>query len=107
MNAETLRSVKDAAAKRVLFLPHAVKQMSRGDRMISTGDVRRVIQQGEIIEDYPHDPRGHSCLMLGFDAGANPVHIVCAPKDDYLAVITAYRPDARQWTNDFKTRKRK
>ncbi len=107
MNGNTLKSVRDAARKRVLFLPHAVKQMARPDRMITTADVRRVIERGEIIEDYPTDPRGHSCLLLGFDSGANPVHIVCTPKDEYLAIITAYRPDAHQWTNDFRTRKRK
>ena len=29
----------------------------------------------EILEEYPNDPRGESCLMLGF-AGARPIHIV-------------------------------
>lgn len=25
-----------------------------------------VSEEAEIIEDYPNDPRGHSCLILGF-----------------------------------------
>jgi hypothetical protein len=49
-----------------LFLPHAIRQMSRPLRMISSNEVEAVVCRGETIEDYPNDPRGHSCLMLGF-----------------------------------------
>lgn len=72
--------------------------------MIFTRDVRRVLEDGEIIEDYPEDARGHSCLILGRGDNGRPIHVVCAPKDEYLAVITAYIPDERQWSNDFRTR---
>jgi Domain of unknown function (DUF4258) len=72
--------------------------------MISTADARKVVEEGEIIEDYPEDTRGHSCLMLGRGINGWPIHIVCAPKDEYLAVITAYIPDEKQWSNDFRTR---
>lgn len=96
--------IRDRAARRILFLPHAVRQMSRPDRMISTADVRKVIEEGEIIEDYPEDARGHSCLILGRGNDGRPIHIVCAPKNDYLAVITAYIPDDTQWSADFRTR---
>lgn len=40
------------------FPSHAVRQMSRPDRMISVQEVRRVVLRGEIIEDYPEDARG-------------------------------------------------
>jgi hypothetical protein len=73
--------------------------------MITPAEVEAVIQCGEVIEDYPTDPRGPSCLICGAGAGARPVHVVCAPKVDYLAVITAYLPDLNQWSNDYKTRK--
>lgn len=96
--------IRDRALQRLLFLPHAVRQMSRPDRMISTADVRKVIEDGEIIEDYPEDTRGHSCLMLGRGKDQRPIHIICAPKDEYLAVITAYIPDENQWFKDFRTR---
>jgi hypothetical protein len=81
--------------------------MSRPDRMIGTGDVRHIIAEGEVIEDYLDDIRGHSCLLMGFDKGRKPVHIICAPRDDYLAIITAYRPSPLEWESDFKKRKRK
>lgn len=51
---------------RIVYLPHAVRQMSRPDRMISTAEISSVVQGGELIEDYPEDQRGHSGLILGF-----------------------------------------
>ena len=72
--------------------------------MISASEVCTVIEFGELVEDYPEDPRGHSCLMLGFGANDRPIHVVCSPKDDYLAIITAYVPDADKWTKGFRMR---
>ena len=94
-----------AAKKRLLFLPHAIKQMSRPDRMISAEEIREVVLWGEIIEEYPEDQRGASCLML-YTKQKRTIHLVCAPKDDYLAIITAYLPVADQWAPDYKVRKR-
>lgn len=47
-----LSLVQQKAAKKVLFLPHAVRQMSNPDRMISTKDVRHVIEKGNYHEVY-------------------------------------------------------
>lgn len=80
-----LEEVQKAARKRLLFLPHAIRQMSRPERMITPGEVETVVLSGELIEDYPQDPRGHSCLLLGFGDAKRAVHVVCSPKDDYLA----------------------
>ncbi len=102
---ELLALVRRRAAMRVLFLPHAVRQMSRPDRMITTDEVRAVIDRGQIIEDYPDDARGHSALMLGAGAGGRPIHVVCSPQDEYLAVITAYLPDPAEWSDDRRQRK--
>ncbi len=96
--------ILELASQRILFLPHAVKQMSRPDRMISTSDVRKAIETGEILEYYPEDVRGSSCLILGRAEKERPIHIVCAPKDDYLAVITAYIPNEAHWTDEYRTR---
>lgn len=101
---EILSQVRAAAQRKVLFLPHALRQMLRPDRMISTLEVRQVIAQGEVIEDYPEDPRGHSCLMLGFGDAGRALHVCCAPKDEYLAIITAYVPDENEWSEDFRVR---
>ena len=105
MNIDVSQRVKAAARKRLLFLPHAVKQMSRPERMISAQEVRRTVLHGEVIEDYPEDMRGHSCLMVGNGDEGRPVHVVCAPKLSYLAVITAYLPNPSEWMSDFKMRR--
>ena len=100
-----LEEAREAGRKRLLFLPHAIRQMSHPARMITPAEVGNVVLQGELLEDYPHDPRGHSCLLLGFGDADRPVHVVCSPKDDYLAIITAYLPDPAQWSEDFRRRR--
>ena len=101
---DALDLIKESAAKRILFLPHAVRQMSKPDRLITAKDIRHVVENGEIIEDYPEDARGHSCLVFG--TTDRPIHVVCSPKQDYLAIITAYLPRRQDWENDYKTRKK-
>lgn len=93
-----------AATQKILFFPHAIKQMSRPDRMITTDEVREVVLSGKIIEEYPGDQRGESCLIMN-TTGNRVIHVVCAPKTEYLAVITAYLPSPDQWSSDFTTRK--
>ena len=102
---DIVERVRTASAKRRLYLPHALRQMARPDRMIATAEVRAVIEQGDLVEDYPDDSRGHSCLMLGFGEGGRPIHVVCAPKDEYLAIITAYLPDPHEWAEGFRRRR--
>jgi hypothetical protein len=77
--------------------------MVRPERMITSNEVQTVVTQGELIEDYPSDPRGHSCLMLGFGETGRAVHVVCSPKDQYLAIITAYLPDPGSMVRKFST----
>ena len=78
--------------------------MARPQRMISRADVETTVTQGALVEDYPEDERGHSCLLLGAGNGRRPVHVVCSPKEEYLAIITAYIPDPAQWSPDFLRR---
>lgn len=67
-------------------------------------EIHQVITTGEVIEDYPEDARGHSCLLLGFGIEGRPIHVVCAPKEQYLAVITAYLPHQNEWGKDYRSR---
>jgi hypothetical protein len=105
MPARFVSVVRIAAQKRILFLPHALDEMNAPDELISPDEVRTVILRGEIIEDYPDDPRGHSCLMLGFGVEGRPVHVVCSPKQEFLTVITVYLPDRQRWELDWRTRR--
>src|SRR5262245_56597017 len=98
--------VREAARKRLLFLPHAIDQMNRLERMISSGEVREVIFSGQLIEDYPEDLRGHSCLLSGLTYLNRIIHAVCSPKDAYLAIISTYVPDPDRWEENFSRRRR-
>ena len=99
-----LLQVRQSAEKKILYLPHALRQMLKPGRFITFNEIRKIINIGEIIEDYPDDPRGHSCLIFGVGEGERPIHIVCSPKKEYLAIITAYLPDPKQWNKNFKVR---
>ena len=99
-----LEQVRGAAAKRILYLPHAIKAMVRPTPIVARSEVEAVVFRGAVIEDYPEDLRGHSCLLLATPEG-RAVHVVCSPKTDYLAVITAYVPEPAHWSADFRERK--
>jgi hypothetical protein len=100
-----MKIVRQAAGKRILFLPHAIRQMANPDRMISVNEVRYVIENGEIIEDYAEDEMGHSCLLLGKGEDGRSIHVVCTPKENYLAIITTYLPNPEQWMDNFRKRR--
>ncbi len=94
------------AGKYVLSI-HAERERQR-DR-ITIADLETVLQGCDLIEDYPEDARGHSCLVLGF-AGARPIHAVCTVKDDprEILLITVYDPSERpdKWDPDFRRRRK-
>ena len=98
-------TVRDPAAKRILYLPHALDEMNAPGDLITPEEIRAAIFERDVIEDCPEDARGHSCLMLGYGLDGRPIHVVCSPKDAYLAIITVYLPDEQRWEADWKTRK--
>lgn len=104
--ADVLKLVRQAAQKKILFLPHAVSQMSHPDRMISTMEVREVVMGGQVVEDYPSDPRGQSCLLGGDTSENRHIPVVCSPKEDYLAIVTAYVPSEEDWERGFRRRRK-
>lgn len=76
-------------------------------RKIGTEAIEQVISTGEIIESCTDDPRGPSCLFLGYTENRRPIHVVCGNLEgDRVLIITAYEPDPEEWELDWKTRKR-
>jgi hypothetical protein len=75
------------------------------ERKIEITEIEEAVS-GEIMEAYPDDPRGPSCLILGFTHQGRPLHIVCGDlEDDRILVITAYEPSSEQWEEDWKSRR--
>jgi hypothetical protein len=63
-------------------------------------ELEEALRSGEVLEDYPEDPRGHSCLVLGHASG-QPVHFVCGRRrQDRLILITVYRPGMPKWRDE-------
>jgi hypothetical protein len=51
-------------------------------RKISIETIEEALHHGGIIEDYPDDPRGPSCLVLGIAQAGRPLHVVCGKTED-------------------------
>jgi len=87
----------------VRYARHAFERMF--ERSLSPTTVEAVIAGGEIIQQYPDDQPYPSQLILGWQ-GSTPVHVVVAldAKAGDCIVVTAYIPEAKRWSTDFKTR---
>jgi hypothetical protein len=75
------------------FSKHAVDQSII--RAISVVEVEEAITgSSELVEDYPKDKYGPSCLILGFTKNGRPLHIQCSyPSRPLVKIITLYEPD--------------
>lgn len=84
------------------FSKHAVDNMIIRHNTVK--EVREAIGSGELIEDYPQDKYGPSCLVLGFTSENRPLHVHCSyPTRPLVKVVTVYEPDPNEWI-DFKVR---
>jgi hypothetical protein len=64
-----------------------------------------IASPSEIIEDYPKDKYGQSCLILGFTKIGRPLHVQCSyPSRPLVKIITLYQPDPDLWI-DFRIRR--
>jgi len=76
------------------YFDHA--DYEREQDRLSVEDIEQVLLAGHIIEDYPRDPRGPSCLVLGYTS--LPIHIVCnRASENVLRILTAYIPAPPKW----------
>jgi hypothetical protein len=93
------------ASNQFEFSKHAVDQsILRG---IQVQEVREAISTGQIIEDYPEDKYGPSCLVSGITQANRYIHVQCShPTRSLIKIITLYEPDSKQWIDNF-TRRRK
>ncbi len=85
------------------FSQHATDQsIIRG---INIQEFREAVSKSEVIEDYPDDKYGPSCLLLGYTSSRRPLHIHCSyPSRPITKIITPYEPNPSKWI-DFKVRR--
>ncbi len=85
------------------FSFHAERE--REDEHIFVQELEQSVVSGELLEDYPDDPRGHSCLILGFTRTGRAIHSVWGLlPDGRVRVITVYLPLPPKWV-DPRTRR--
>jgi Domain of unknown function (DUF4258) len=86
------------------FSKHAVdKLLLRGIRI---QEIREAVASGQLIEDYPDDKYGASCLVAGVTNTNRPIHIQCSyPSGSLIKIITVYEPDPELWNSNFTQRR--
>ena len=73
-------------------------------RRIARSEVEEAIEHGAVIEDYPSDKYGPSCLVFGYTNSGRPLHVHCThPVRVRLKIITVYEPHPDEWV-EFKQR---
>lgn len=82
---------------------HAVDQSIL--RNIRIAEITEAIAQGKVIENYPDDKYGASCLIAGFTEANRPLHIQCShPSRLLIKIITVYQPNPQRWNRNFTQR---
>ena len=108
MNALTKRTFirQKAAERRIKWSRHALNELAQ--ESASVGDVETALHQAAVIEDYSHLHRYlPDCLALANVFTDVPIHCVIAVNipQDYILIVTVYRPTEQEWEDDWRTRK--
>lgn len=100
---EKLARVKALAAEGKI-IPSFHTELRMKKRAVSKDDIAETIAGGGIIEDYPQDPRGASCLINGITKANRPLHVVCTTELPELIIISVYEPTPPKWPTPTKRR---
>ncbi|MBI1770298.1 MAG: DUF4258 domain-containing protein [Bacteroidetes bacterium] len=98
-----IKKVQKALRKKFYFTHHAVEKMI--ERKIDDAEIQEAIENGEIIEEYPKDKYGPTCLIYGLTKVRRPLHVLISYSEP-LWIITAYEPKESEWIN-YTTRREK
>ena len=98
-------ALKAAIAVNVRFGAHGLKALA--DDNLDPDVVRESIRvNGDMIEDYPNDPRGPSCLVLSLLSDGAQVYTAWAWRSTGAPfLITACRPKPDKFLPDGRTRR--
>ncbi|MEK7264454.1 MAG: DUF4258 domain-containing protein [Bacteroidota bacterium] len=96
---------KAISSQNIEWRKHALQRMF--ERGISREDVKDILRNGEIIEEYFDDKPFPSMLIFKF-INNRPLHIVASlnESESQIFIITAYEPTVEKFESDFKTRRK-
>ena len=104
MNINRFNDIKQKLRANQFDLSWHAEKEKQQDK-ITYFEIDEAFEHLEIIEDYCDDPRGHSCLALGFTYERKPLHLVLGNLEEKkILIITMYRPKAEEWINSRKRR---
>ncbi|MEW6363297.1 MAG: DUF4258 domain-containing protein [Acidobacteriota bacterium] len=95
---------QQAETDRLRVTVHAHQEMVEED--ISLEDVRDVLLDPVLIENYPEHKRGPCCLVGQRTARGRYVHVVCTTSLDIAIIITVYEPRPPKWATPFERGRR-
>lgn len=81
---------------------HALQRIN--ERGVLPDEVKEALLHCKVIENYPKDKRGHSCLVSGTTVDGRSIHLVCGLTGDIMWIITVYEPDPVEWETPYKRR---
>lgn len=105
--SDTFNQVKQLVERGAVRVSlHGYDELAAGEILFR--EIMLSIGDGTVVEDSPAYPKGPCVLVLQYDRGGNPIHVVWGITKGHsepAVVVTAYRPDISQWEDGYKRRR--
>lgn len=91
---------KQAISNLLRVTVHAHQEMV--EENISLDEVKEVLLNAKVVENYAEHKRGSCCLVCGKTAQERFLHVVTTTSLELAIIITVYEPQSPKWETPFK-----